>query len=88
MTQAKQFLQTVRLLAYDERPLSGIGIQWQLFGDESEERTVNTRPLFDSRDSRKRPVGQSEVQKIGELQTSRWRPHPTGQQETLANVEN
>jgi hypothetical protein len=28
----------------DERPLSGIGIQWQLFGDESEERTVNTRP--------------------------------------------
>jgi len=24
----------------DERPLSGIGNQWQLSGDESEERTV------------------------------------------------
>jgi len=31
----------------DERPLSVIGIHWQLSGDESEERTVAERPQAD-----------------------------------------
>lgn len=42
----------------DERPLSGVRIQWQLSGDESEERTVNTRPIFVGRPSPKRPFRQ------------------------------
>jgi hypothetical protein len=40
----------------DERPLSGIGIQWQLSGDESEEWTVAERPTSAGRVS---PASQS-----------------------------
>jgi hypothetical protein len=45
---------SVRLI--DEWPLSGIGIQWQLSGDQSEERTVSRRPRPCKNDKFQRPV--------------------------------
>jgi len=56
----------------DERLLSGIGIQWQLSGDESEELTVARRPIPACRASPNRPVSQSQILQTGELQSSRW----------------
>jgi hypothetical protein len=40
----------------DERPLSGIGIQWQLSGDQSEERAVAWRPFPVIHHDQKQPL--------------------------------
>jgi hypothetical protein len=45
----------------DDWPLSGIGIQWQLSGDEYEDRTVATRPLAVTRVSPNQPVNRSQI---------------------------
>jgi hypothetical protein len=51
----------------------------EIWQDQFWGMAVGSRPIFATRASPKRSVGQSQVLNNGELQTSRWRTQPFGQ---------